>query len=157
VTVGRREVPGYEDHEIDVGQIPTGVADLDLREMAVAVWHLEATTVDDDGAVALPLRARVGPGECAAQGVAVGAGPHDVGSCQEACDRGLAGLGMDLTVVLELDPSEGCFVQEGESEIGHVLEHRHQPAFDRAPEGLDLPIGRWRIRKRCLVQDAETS
>ena len=45
------------------GEIPAGVADLDAREVAVAVRDLEAAAVDHDGAVALALRAMIGLGE----------------------------------------------------------------------------------------------
>jgi len=53
-------------HQVYVAQVPTGVADLELGQMAVSVRHLEAATADDEGVIALFLRARLGPGECKA-------------------------------------------------------------------------------------------
>jgi hypothetical protein len=40
----------------------------------------------------------------AAQRIAVGARPHHIGAGEEARDRGFAGLGVDLAILLMLDP-----------------------------------------------------
>src|SRR5262249_61336650 len=63
-------------HQVDEGEVPARVAELELREVAEAVRHLEAAAGDDDGAVALPLRACLSPGECEAPRGTGGAGPH---------------------------------------------------------------------------------
>ena len=49
--------------EMDEAEIPAGVADLNAVEMPIAVRHLEAAPVDDDGAVALPVGAMSTAGE----------------------------------------------------------------------------------------------
>ena len=127
-------------HEVDLGQIPGRVADLEPGEMAVAVGHLEAAALDDDGAVALPLLAALGAGEGQPQRGAIRAGPHHAGAGEEARDRRLADLGVELAIVLVLDPSLRRLIEECEGEIGHVLEHGDQPALDRSPEGLLLAV-----------------
>src|SRR4029450_3020761 len=137
--------------EGDKGKIPVRIAPLELGEMTVVVRHLEAATVDNAGAVTLALHAPLGPGEGKPQRGAIGARPHDARSYQEAPDRGLAGLGMDLVVVLVLGPGERRLVEFGEAQIGHMLEHGHQPAFNRGPEDLDLGVLRWAIWKRRLL------
>ena len=86
--------------EVDEAEIPAGVADFDAREMPVAVRHLEAAALDNNRAVALPLRATIGSREGQPQRIAVGAGSRYLGPGKEACDRRLADLGMDLAVVL---------------------------------------------------------
>jgi hypothetical protein len=45
-------------HEVDMGEIPAGVADLELGEMAVAIRHFKALTGNDEGAFALSLHCR---------------------------------------------------------------------------------------------------
>src|SRR5215471_13037790 len=125
--------------------------------MAVAVRDLEAAAHQHDGAVALPLCAGLGPGERKPQRGAVGCGPHDAGPFKEAGDRCDTDLGVNLAVVLVLDPRERGLVQEREREIGHMLEHGQEPTFNGGPEGLLLPILVGRIRKRSLVQDTETA
>ena len=124
-------------------------------EMAVAVRDLEAAAVDDDGAVALPLRAVVSAREGEPQRVAVGARPRDGGPGEKARERGLADLGVDLAVVLVLDPGLRRLVQERPGQVGHMLQHGDQPALDRPPERLLLGILVRAIRERRLVQDAE--
>src|SRR5262249_48379437 len=86
--------------------------------MAVAVRDLEAAAHQHDGAVALPLCAGLGPGERKPQRGAVGCGPHDAGPFKEAGDRCDTDLGVNLAVVLVLDPRERGLVQEREREIG---------------------------------------
>ena len=59
----RQHVAGPLVDEMDEAEIQLGVADLDAVEMPIAVRHLEAAPVDDDGAVALPVRAMSAAGE----------------------------------------------------------------------------------------------
>src|SRR5262249_41688891 len=97
--------------EVDMGEVPACVTHLELAHMAVAVGHLEAAALEHYGAVTLPLPAPLGPGEGQAQRGAVQAWPHDARARKEARYRGLPGLGVDLAVVLVLDPSECRLVQ----------------------------------------------
>ena len=136
---GQRLASAFVD-EVDEAEIPTGVADLDAGEMAVAVWNLEAAPLDDDSAVAFALHAVIGAGEGEAQRVAVGARPRHLRTREEARDGGLADLGVDLAVVLVLDPGLRRFVEGGKREIRHVLQHGDEPALDWAPERLLLGI-----------------
>src|SRR5262249_59826697 len=103
---------------MDLGEVPACVAHLELAHMAVAVRQLEAAALQHYGAVSLPLPAPVGPGEGQAQRGAVRAWPHDTRSGKEACDGGLPGLGVDLAVVLVLDPGERRLVQPIQAQVG---------------------------------------
>ena len=87
--------------------------------------------------------------------VAVGAGPRHLRTREEARDGSFADLGVDLAVVLVLDPGLGRLVEGRKREVGHVLQHGDQPALDRAPERLLLGILVRAVGQRGLVQDAE--
>ena len=86
--------------EVDEAESQPASEDFDAREMPVAVRHLEAAALDNNRAVALPLRATIGSREGQPQRIAVGAGSRYLGPGKEACDRRLTDLGMDLAVVL---------------------------------------------------------
>src|SRR5215831_6089576 len=62
---------------------------------------------------------------------------------------------MDLAVVVVRHPGLRRLVQGTEREIWPVIEHRHQPALDGAPERFLLAILVGRIGQRCLMQDPE--
>ena len=98
---GQRLAGPFVD-EVDEAEVPSGVADLDAGEMAVAVWNLEAAPLDDEGAVALALHAVIGAGEGEAQRVAVGARPRHLRTREEARDGGFADLGVGRS---------GCFAR----------------------------------------------
>src|SRR5208283_5649764 len=122
--------------EVDGAQVPLGVAHLDAVEMAIAVRQLEASTVDDDAAVALLLRARDAAGEGEAERDAARTGPRHRRPIEETGERRDADLGVDRAVVLVLDPSLRRLVQERQRQVGHTLQHGDEPALDRAPERL---------------------
>jgi hypothetical protein len=58
-------------------------------------------------------------------------------------------------VVLKLDPRLGGLVEQLQGELLAALEHRHQSALHRGPEGLLLGILIRAVGERGLVQDAE--
>ncbi len=81
--------------KIHVAPVPAGVANAELREMAVAAGDLEAPAPERQRAIAAPLGARdLGP-KGAAEVVTAGAGPADVGAGQVALER----RGVELGVV----------------------------------------------------------
>ncbi len=121
-------------------EIPCGIAHLEALQVPVAGRHLEAAPLDDDGAVALSLRAGRRACEGELERGAVRARSSDLRAGEEAADGGGADLGVRAAVVLVLDPGLRGLVEEGEGEVRHVLKHGHQPALDRAPEGLLLGI-----------------
>jgi hypothetical protein len=141
--------------EVDGTQVPGCVAHLDAGGMPVAIGHLEAPALDDNAAVALLLRAMCAPGEGETQPIAVGAGARDRRSFEEAGERCGADLGVARAVVLVLAPGLRGLIEEGEGEVGNVLQHGDQPAFDRPPERLLLGVLVRTIRKRRVVQDTE--
>jgi hypothetical protein len=61
----------------------------------------------------------------------------------------------NLPVVLVLHPSERRLVEPGQAQVGYMLKHGHQPAFDGGPEDLDLGVGLGRIGQGHLLQHAE--
>jgi hypothetical protein len=99
-------------HEVDLGKIPAGVADLDAREVSVAVWDLEAVPLDHDGAVAFALRATVGLGEGEPQRRTVRTRPRHVGAGHEARNRCFLNLGVELAIILVLRPRQGRLVEK---------------------------------------------
>jgi len=62
---------------------------------------------------------------------------------------------MGLAVVIWLDPGLGRLVQHGQRQIGHALQHGHQPAFHDRPERLDFAVEVRAVGERLLMQDAE--
>jgi len=86
--------------------------------MAVAGRHLETAPLDDDGAVALALHALIGTREGEAQRIAVRTRPRHLWAGEEARNGGFADLGMDLAVVLVLDPGLRRLVEDRKREIG---------------------------------------
>ena len=101
--------------KMDKAEIPAGVADLDAVEMPITVRHLEAASIDDDGAVALLVGAMSAAREGGAQRIAVGTRPRDIGPGKKARDRCLADLGVRRAIVLVLDPGLSGLVQRGQS------------------------------------------
>ena len=61
-----------------------------MREMAITVRHLEAASLNDDGAVALLVGAMSAAREGEAERIAIGTRPRHLGTRQEARDRRLA-------------------------------------------------------------------
>jgi len=59
---------------------------------------------------------------------------------EEAGKRRGGDLGVDRAVVLVLDPGLRRLVEEGERQIGHMLQHGDETALDRAPERLLLGV-----------------
>ena len=53
----RQHGAGAVVHQVHHAQVPLGVAHLEALQVPVAARHLEAAPLDDDGAVALALRA----------------------------------------------------------------------------------------------------
>ena len=141
--------------EVDGAQVPLGVAHLDTGEMAIAVRQLEASAVDDDAAVALLLRAPGAAGEGEAERDAARTGARHRRPFEEAGERGDADLGVDRAVVLVLDPGLGRLVEERQCQVGDVLQHGDEPAFDRTPERFLFTVLRWCIRKGRVVQNPE--
>ena len=88
-------------------------------------------------------------------GISIISTPRGVMSGKEARDRGLADLGVELAVVVVLDPGLRRLVENGQRQIGHVLQHGDQPALDGAPECLLLCVLIRAVGQRGLVQDAE--
>jgi len=82
-----------------LGQIPSGVTDLQVSEVPVAVGNLEAMCFDHDRAIAQPLGSSLGPGEGQPQGGTVRARPEYLGAGEEACERSLTGLRVDGAVI----------------------------------------------------------
>jgi hypothetical protein len=90
--------------EVDVGEIPAGIADLEAGKMPVATGYLEAVTFDDDGAIAPALAATVGFGEGELESCTIRAWPHHIGAREKARNRRFAGLGVDLAIVVVFCP-----------------------------------------------------
>ena len=86
-------------YEVNLGEIPAGVADLDAREVSVAVRDLEAVSLDDDGAVALALGATIILSERELQRRTVRPRSHHVGAGEEGRNRCLTNLGVDPAIV----------------------------------------------------------
>ncbi len=141
--------------QVDVGEIPTGVAHRDAGQQPIAGRDLEALPGDRDRAVALALHAPLLGGEGEPERLAGGACTADVGALGEAVERGLASLGVDGAVVLHLDPRLGGVVQDRQGEIGDALEHRHQAALDLGPEHFLLGVLVGRMRQGRSMHDAE--
>src|SRR5258705_8180433 len=135
------------------GEIPACVTNLDAGEMAVAVRHLETAPLDDDGAVALALHALIGTREGEAQRIAVRTRPRHLWAGEEARNGGFADLGMDLAVVLVLDPGLRRLVEDRKREIRDILQHGDQPPLNRTPERLLFGILVGAVGQRCLGQD----
>jgi hypothetical protein len=106
----------------------------------IPVRDLEAAAVDADRTVAPALATALGSGEGEAQGRAVRTRPRDVGAGEEAREGRFADLRVKFPVVLLLHPRLGDVVQDGEGEVGDVLEHGEEPAFDLGPEVLLLAV-----------------
>jgi len=123
--------------------------------MAITVWRLETTALDDDGSVALALGASLGSGEGEFERRAVRTGPHHRGAGEEAIERRLADLGMELAVVVGLDPGLGGLIEHGERKIGYALQHGHQSCFDNGPEMFELAVHVGAVGQRRLMQYAE--
>jgi hypothetical protein len=83
---GGEERAGVRIDEVDVAQIPARVPDAQLRELAIAAGDLEAPALEREGAVTAPLRAGDLGAEGAAELVAAGTGPADVGPGQVALE-----------------------------------------------------------------------
>ena len=88
---------------------------------------------------------------------AIRARPQHAGAGEEALDRRLSGLLVDFAIVFELDPGLGGFIEKLQSEVGHILEHGHQPPFHLAPQILNFTIDIGAVRKRRFMQDTEAS
>ena|SRR5437879_9803484 len=108
--------------------------------MPVAIGDLEAAALDDDRAVALSLRARVGARERQPQYITARTIARDGRTGEETGDRRCADLAVVLGVVVLLGPSLRRRVEDGESEIGHMLQHGDQATLDRAPECFLLGV-----------------
>ena len=122
-----RLIGRMERHDIEVGasRVPL------VFDGAHVPFNLAAVLADLSRAPDLALHAVIGAREGEAQRVAVGAGPCHLGTREEPRERGFADLGVDLAVVLVLDPGLRRLVEEGEREIGQVFQHGDQPALDR--------------------------
>ena len=89
--------------EMDLAQIPAGVAHLDAAQMPVAVGHLEAAALDDDRAVALRAACACSVRVKASRSASLsGHGRMHLGAGQEARERRLADLGVHGAVVFVL-------------------------------------------------------
>ena len=129
----------------DGAQVPLGIAHLDAGEMPIAVRHLEPSPRDDDAAVALLLGTNGAAREGEAERGTVRTRPRHRWPFEEAGKRRGGDLGVDRAVVLVLDPGLRRLVEEGERQIGHMLQHGDETALDRAPERLLLGVlvGMW--------------
>ena len=127
-------------HQIDLGQIPAGIAQGDLREGAVAGRNLEALALQTHRAVRAPLP----PPDFDAEGTGqLGDGrafPGDTVTLQIAGQRGSADLAMAGTMILPLYPGLRRPVQGTQGQPLFALQHGQQATFDLAPEALLLPI-----------------
>ena len=84
---GSEQRLGVGIDEVDLAQVPAGVPDPELAEMAVAAEDLEAPAREGEGAVAAPLRAGDLGTKGAAEVITAGAGAADVGPGQIALER----------------------------------------------------------------------
>jgi hypothetical protein len=82
------------------------------------------------------LGAALAAGEGQPQCRGVRTGPCDVGTGEEARERRVVDLAVSLAVIVLLDPSLCRLVKPGQRESFDALQHSHQPALDRSPEGL---------------------
>src|SRR5207244_2116284 len=90
--------------QVNVSEIPRGVADGNAAEVAEARRNLETGSFDRDGAIALALAAGDFLAEIETQMVGRRARAANVGRFEETSEWRLAGFGMRLALVLHLDP-----------------------------------------------------
>src|SRR6516162_5557323 len=125
--------------------------------MPITIGDLEAAALDDDRAVALSLRARVGARERQPQYITARTVARDGGTGEEPGDRRSADLAVVLGIVVLLYPRLRRLIERGQGQVRHMLQHGHQAAFDRAPEGLGFSVLVRAISKCCLVQARRAS
>ena len=75
--------------------------------------------------------------------------------CRKRFDGHLADLGVELPVVLVLDPDLCRVVQDAEREIRDVLQHGQEAPLDLAPEAFFLGVLIRRVRQGRLVDDTQ--
>ena len=136
-------------------QIPCGIADRELAHVAQPCGDLEADAVESDGPVAAALAASDVRGERETELVGRGALPRHRGALEPTCEWHLAGLGMDLMVIVQLDPCLCGLIEQCQGQIGLALEHWQEATFHRVPERLLFAVLIGTVRKRGLMNDGK--
>src|SRR5207245_3531328 len=126
--------------EVDPAEVPARAPDRDVVEVAIPRRHLESPALEADRAVALAQRAPVIGAKRLAQRFARRARSTDVVAVEKPPEWRRTELGVMLVVVLALDPRLRDLVEPGERQVGDVLEHRDQPAFELRPEAFNFRI-----------------
>src|SRR5215467_9062850 len=95
-------------------EIPACEAHLNVCEMPISVGQLEAASLDDDRAIAPALGPLLAPGQGEAQGRAVWTRSRHLRALDKARNLPLAGIGVNLAIVLVFHPCLRCLIELGE-------------------------------------------
>src|SRR5208282_3756730 len=104
-------------------QVPGSIANPEFLQVAEPGGDFKTNGLQAEGAVAATLDAPDFSGEGQVQLVGGRTGLGDILVIKKTGQRSLAGLGMNLAVVFQLDPSLGRLVELLQRQIGDAFEH----------------------------------
>ena len=147
---------GFRIGQIDRAQVPRSVTNPEFLQVA----EPEGTSKRMASRLSVPSlrrwmrRTSVVKASCS---LAVGGQGWARSVVKKTGQRSLACLGMNLTVVFQLDPSQGRLVELLQSQIGDAFEHGQKAALDLAPKRLLLTI-LIRAKWKCVfIEDSQPS
>jgi len=137
---GAQHCTGARIDQVDQAQVPAGITQLNVGQLAVLGRYLKALPGQAERSVGAALAARHLDAKRLCQGRRARALARNVGAAEVALERRGADLRMVGAVVFLLHPGLGGLVEQFQRQGLVAFEHGHQAPFDTAPEGFLLGV-----------------